>query len=132
MQDLEGWTLVNKNKNRKTPNLRPGFLGQGSQKRDSYRVLGANKDGRLSLKAVQKTADAFVGRVTKDIGESDIKQYIKKVFDIVVKKIEILKIKTDEYNAFKVTVNLSDRDTLFKPDLWPEGLVINKFYKRGS
>ena len=60
-----------------------------------------------------------MGRVTKDIGESDIKQYIKKVFDIVVKKIEILKIKTDEYNAFKVTVNLSDRDTLFKPDLWP-------------
>ena len=91
-------------------------------------MLGANKDGRLPLKAVQKTADVFVGRVTKDIGESDIKQYIKEVFDIVVKKIEILKIKTDKYNAFKVTVNLSDRDTLFKPDLWPEGLVINKFY----
>ena len=71
-------------------------------------------------------------KVTKDIGESDIKQYIKEVFDIVDKKIEILKIKTDKYNAFKVTVNLSDRDTLFKPDLWPEGLVINKFYKRGS
>ena len=132
MQDLEGWTLVNRNKNRKAPNLRPGFLGQGSRKKDSYRVLGVNKDGRLPLKAVQKTADVFVGRVTKDIGESDIKQYIKEVFDIVVKKIEILKIKTDEYNAFKVTVNLSDRDTLFKPDLWPEGLVINKFYKRGS
>ena len=57
MQDLEGWTLVNRNKNRKTPNLRSGFLGQGSQKKDSYRVLGANKDGRLPLKAVQTKGD---------------------------------------------------------------------------
>ena len=85
MQDLEGWTLVNRNKNRKTPDSKPGFSEQWSHKKDSYRVLGANKDGYLPLKAVEKTADIFVGRVTKDIGESDIKQYIKEVFDIIVK-----------------------------------------------
>ena len=99
------------------------------RKKDSYHVLRANKDGHLPLKAIEKTADIFVGRVIKDGGKSNIKQYIKEVFDITVKKIEILKIKTDEYNAFKVTENLSDRDTIFNPDLWPEGLVINNFIK---
>ena len=95
-------------------------------------MLGANKEDRFSLRAVGRTADVFLGRVDKDVEESDIRKFIKDVFDITVKKIEMLKIKTEEYNAFKVTVNLSERDHLFKPDLWPEGMVVNKFYKRGS
>ena len=131
MQDEEGWRVVNRKRKPRTSH-QTSVGQQGFRKRDNYRVLGASKDDRFSLRAVGRTADVFLGRVDKNVEESDIEQYIRDVFDIAVKKIEILKIKTDEYNAFKVTVDLSERDNLFKPDLWPEGMIVNKFYKRGS
>ena len=92
--------------------------------------MGARKDGRLALKAVKKTADIYLGRVDKDVSAENIKQYIEEVFNIMIEKIESLQIKTDQYNAFKITVDLEVRDELLKPESWPEGIVVNKFYRR--
>ena len=131
IQDEDGWEQVNRRRKQRNYNQTGGGQ-QGFRKRDNFRVLGANKDDRFSLRAVGKTADVFLGRVDKNVEKTNIEQYIKDVFGITVKKVEYLKIKTDEYNAFKVTVDLFERDNLFKPDLWPEGMVVNKFYKRGS
>ena len=92
--------------------------------------MGARKDGRLALKGVKKTADIYLGRVDRDVSTEDIQQYIKEVFNITVEKIENLQIRTDQYSAFKITIDLAVRDELFKPESWPEGIVVNKFYRR--
>ena len=59
-------------------------------------------------------------------------QYIVDNFEIEVSAIEQLKIKTDQYKAFKITVLMSERDKLFNSELWPEDVIVDKFYNRGK
>ena len=100
------------------------------RKRNKFRVMGARKDNNSLVKAVKRTADVFLGRVDTDVQIVDIESYIKDVFNVSVEKIENLKIKSDQFSAFKITVLLDERDKLFDCELWPEGMVVNKFYNR--
>ena len=93
-------------------------------------LTGARKDGSSLLKAVKRTVDVFIGRIDIQADESVIRNYIKDTFDISCCKVEKLQIKTDLYNAFKVTVSLKEREALFNSDMWPEDVIINKFYNR--
>ena len=95
-----------------------------------FRVTGINKTNSNKLKAVKSTSDLFLGRVDKDVTISEIEAYIKEFFRINVIRIEPLIIKSNIYNAFKITVLSNERETLFNPELWPEGMVVNKFYNR--
>ena len=98
---------------------------------NSARLRGARKaSGSSSFKAVERTADVFLGRVHKETPIEDIKAYVKNTFNVTCLDIEKLVIKTDAFNAFKITVLLSDRDLLFKPELWPEDVVVGKYYNR--
>ena len=92
--------------------------------------MGSRTENVQSLKAVRRKADVFIGRVDKSVEISDIEKYIKEVFDISVIKTEILKIKSEQFNAFKITMLFDERDTLFNSKLWPEGMVVNKYYNR--
>ena len=46
--------------------------------------------------------------------------------------IEKIKLVTDEYKAYKITVSLDEREKLFNPELWPEGIVVDKFKFRSK
>ena len=72
----------------------------------------------------------FLGRVDKEVEASNIKEHIKDNFDVNVQNIESVEILSKHFNAFKITVLLEDRDKLFNAELWPEGMIVNKFYKR--
>ena len=94
-------------------------------------MTGVRKDkNTLSFKGVRKTADVFLGRVEKSVTSSNIENYIEETFNIKVKKIDPMVIKSDMFNAFKITVLLDEREKLFDSESWPEGIVINKFYSR--
>ena len=75
-------------------------------------------------------ADVFLGRVDKDVMVSDIEKYVKDTFDVVTQKVERIEIQSDQFHAFKITVFFDERSKLFNAELWPEGMVINKFYNR--
>ena len=47
-----------------------------------------------------------------------------------IKKIDKLNINATNYNAFKLAVNFSDREKLLNADMWPCGIIVNKFYNR--
>ena len=97
----------------------------------SGRLRGARKGvGTSSFRAVKRTADVFWGRVHKDTLIQDIKDYVKDTFNVDCLNIEKLEIKTEVFNALKITVSLSDRDLLLKPNLWPEDVVVGKYYNR--
>ena len=44
--------------------------------------------------------------------------------------MEKIGIKRSYYAAFKFTINSNDKDSLFNPDKWPSGIIVNKFYKK--
>ena len=97
----------------------------------SGRLRGARKGvGTSSFRAVKRTVDVFLGRVHKDNLIQDIKDYVKDTFNVECLNIEKLEIKTEVFNAFKIKVSLSDRELLFKPNLWPEDVVVRKYYNR--
>ena len=62
----------------------------------------------------------------------DIENYVQEVFNMNVEKVEEVQIRTDQYRAFKVTVDPALRDKLFMTDAWPEGIIVNKCYRRGA
>ena len=120
--------IVNPNISR-TPNR----VNNRHQQDNSGRLRGIRKgSGISSFKAVKRTVDVFLGRVDKDTTTDIIHDYVKDNFNVTCVKIEKLEIKTELYNAFKITVSLSDRDLLFNRDLWPEDVVISKFYNRNK
>ena len=72
----------------------------------------------------------FLGRVDKEVTVDNIKDYIKDTFDVMIRSIEGVEIQSKQFNAFKITVLSEERETLFNAALWPEGMIVNKFYKR--
>ena len=125
----EGWTLV-KRKKRQSPR----GIGNTVKERNitSYRLLGSKRNVPFAMRAVRRTADIFLGRVNKDVEVDVIKEYIKDNFNVIVQNIESVNIFSNDFNAFKITTFLDERDKLFNADLWPEGMIVNKFYRRKS
>ena len=118
--DNDNWTLVDSNRGRRRRTNRNGITG----------VRGLNGNGNLNLKAVTRLIDVFVGRVDNDVSCEDLENYIYDVCGVQASNVSNLIIRTDEYKAFKVTVKFTEREKLFNPELWPEGIIIDKFYSR--
>ena len=111
----------------------PARVNNRHQQPNSGRLRGNKKDnGCSSFKAVKRTVDIFLGRVDKDATTDIIHDYVKDNFNVDCIKIEKLLIKTELYNAFKLSVSISDRELLFNMDSWPEDVIISKFYNRNK
>ena len=83
-----------------------------------------------TFKAANRPVDIFVGRVDIGVAPDDIINYIKEVFIIDTLSVTKLEIKSEIFNAFKVSIKVTDRDKLFNAELWPEDIIVNKFYNR--
>ena len=126
VRDNDEWTLVTKKKRQS-----PRRIGNtAKEKHSNYRLLGSKRDAPSTMRAVRRTADVFLGRVDKEVTVDNIKEYIKDTFDVMVRSIESVEIQSKQFNAFKITVLTEERETLFNAALWPEGMIVNKFYKR--
>lgn len=119
-----GWTVVQSNKRNKGENekRKPKFTG----------VTGSRKNDGMKLKAVTRSVDVFLGRVDKDETCESIKEYILENFEVYIVDIAQHHIRSDIFNAFKITVRLVDREKLFNAELWPEDILIDKFYNRSK
>lgn len=71
----------------------------------------------------------YVGRCKPDTTESKISNYLKK--RLPSHEFEILKLTTKGVNAsFRLAADMNLYDQLYKPDFWPERVVIKKFIFR--
>lgn len=113
--------IITKNNTRKINNFK-----------NSTSITGSKQVVEGSFKSINKTVDLFLGRVDLSTTASEIDNYIKKVFNVKTLKTEVLTINNNTYNCFKISIDFLDRDKLFDSDKWPEGIIINKFYKRKS
>ena len=91
-----------------------------------------NHNNNNQFKAALRTSDVYVGRVDTEVTMEDIEKYIGDTFDLTLFDIEKLNIVSSQYNAFKITVKVNERDKLFKPECWPEGIIVNKYYNRST
>ena len=112
-----GWTLVDRRRMRNDNNR-------------GNKVTGAHRSNTSSFKAAPRLIDVFVGRVDNSVTEEVLKEYIMDTFGISMVLVNNLIIKTSEHKAFKVTLKFSERNKLFDADLWPEDIVVDKFYNR--
>lgn len=116
------WNLVDRNRKRR--------LGSEGV-RGGSRLVGARR-GTGTLKAVRRTADVFIGRLDTSITAEDVATYIDSTFDIMVYSIQQLDIISKDFVAFKVNVNMNDRTKLFNSELWPEDVIVDKYFNRNS
>ena len=122
------WSVAGERERQKRERRRQ-LRKESERKKATFRVLGSRKSGN-QLKAVKRTADVFIGRLENNISIENIKEYVIDNFEIEIYNIEQLIIKTDLYKAFKVTVAIDDREKLFNAELWPEDIIVDKFYNR--
>ena len=101
-----------------------------TEKKNDGKVTGSKKTEGGTFKAAARRADVFVGRVDRDVAADEIATYIKEAFSIDPISVTKLDIRSEIYNAFKVSVKFLDRDKLFNAELWPEDILVKKFYNR--
>ena len=124
------WAVVGER--RRQQRLQRRIRKETSDKRKTTtRVIG-NKKSLHQLRGVKRTADVFLGRMYNDVSVEEIKEYIKGNIAVDVQNIVELEIVTDRYKAYKVTVFADEREKFFDPDLWPEGIIVDKYYNRSK
>ena len=78
------------------------------------------------MAAGERDLDLFLGGCSVETTEEQIKAHCTaNGFRNV--KVDRLQTKAN-YGAFKITATASARDELLKPELWPQGLFVRKYY----
>ena len=123
--DDSEWTVVERK--------RRSYKNKNNVNKENSRtslITGSKKITENSLKGIAKTVDVFIGRVDVSSTPVEIRKYIESTFNIKVINTEQLSINNNSYNCFKVNVQIQDREKLFDSNMWPEGVIVNKFYVR--
>ena len=116
----DGWIRQDKRNNNNTKKVR------------STGVICSGKCGGGTMKAVSRSVDVFIGRVSTEVDSECLKTYIIDVCKVQPFMVSELKIRAEGFKAFKVCIKLANRETLFNPELWPEDTVVDKFYNRSK
>ena len=70
-----------------------------------------------------------MGRCEASVTPEILTNYIKSDLKVNVVNCECISVENLDTKSFKVSVASSDRDSLLKPDLWPENIHIRKYFK---
>lgn len=81
-----------------------------------------------NLKAVERKVQIYISRVHTDTTLNDLKEFLKEKFPEA--ECEQSRSKYPEhYSSFKITINENHYNLIMDPDLWPQGIYINKFFR---
>ena len=124
--DESGWSVYHRK--------RRNYENRNNVKTENPRslIIGSKKITGNSLKGIAKTVDVFIGRLDISSTPDEINKYIQSTFDVKVINTEKLSINNNTYNCFKVNIQIQDREKLFDSNMWPQGVIVNKFYLRKS
>lgn len=89
-------------------------------------VIGINSDSG-ALKSSPAKAYLYIRRLAKTTTADDLKTYLMNDFPEVI--CELLENKHEENHArFKVTINFENLEKINKPEYWPSGVLISRFF----
>lgn len=134
------WTTVTHKRGKETNNYETEMLNRNtttdfvkktnrsSQKPHSTGFTGSNPQ-TSNIKAVSKMAEIFISRLHPSTTSDQIKTYLGPEFpEIQCESIESKHPET--YSSFKITINSNNFTHLMNPDKWPNGVFINKFFRK--
>lgn len=88
--------------------------------------MGSNE---VSFAAVVKRAYLYIGNVNPNVREQAVVDYIKNKYpedEFTVEELSINeKAKT---KSFKLTLDYALLDSLRKPEFWPQGIIVKRFF----
>ena len=108
-----------------------GFIVvQNKKQRRNARMRIVGNSGRVStlLKGASRTTDLYIGNCDTDVTGDMLTQYISDIINVSIKHCEQLVTRYDNYNSFKLTVSVNDKDKLLSPDVWPDEVVCRKYF----
>lgn len=81
------------------------------------------------LMGANRKMDLYLGRCIKETSLQTVKDHIKDICKVSIDNVEELTTKSLYYKSFKITTSYNDRQLLLNPQLWPEGVIVRKFFK---
>ncbi|CAH0555117.1 unnamed protein product [Brassicogethes aeneus] len=115
-------TNVNKNKiNNHETKINTGLKITGS----------AKPEENIVFKATEKKEWIYVGRARPETTEKHIKDYLISKFpneNFEISEIKKHESSTSKNKSFKIGMQYSIKDEVLKPEIWPENLIIKKFW----
>lgn len=96
--------------------------------RKNVSIVGKKKAVDNKLVASTPQTSIFVSKISLEIADSDLVEYLKNNFGDDQKfTVETLEVKSGEYKAFKIIANKNLEENLLNPNNWPENIIIKKF-----
>lgn len=89
-----------------------------------------NDSGNLKFKSAKDTKmnHFHVTNCDPDTTHEDLLVYLKTIVPVI--QVETLKSRNPtQYSSFKISVPSEDVSMILKPELWPSGVIINKFFR---
>ena len=99
------------------------------QKRNTrMRIVGNSGRASTLLKSAPRYTDLYIGNCDTEVTVDMLSQYITDIINVNVKNCEKLVTRYDNYNSFKVSVLISDKDRLLSAGVWPNDVVCRKYF----
>ena len=87
-----------------------------------------NVDG--GFRGVKRMASLYVGRCDKTVEPEELKKYISDETKISVSSCSVISNDSSDVKSFKIVVDVDSLNVLLNPAVWPENVVVRKFFYR--
>ena len=99
-------------------------------------IVGTASSGAAKVKAATasqskpKSWHVFVGRFDLSLTADDVKGYLEDAWfvDIDVRPLEKMEKWPEKYAAFRVAINIKEKDRIFEESIWPDGVTVRDWY----
>lgn len=100
-------------------------------------VTGTGGSSLSSFTGVEPNRHLYVGRVAADATEDDLKNWIKDRIGVELRHFQKLpppqnRPPSSDSQSFWITVPMKDCDTASKPESWPDGVIVRRFFPARS
>ena len=89
-------------------------------------IIGSNHNTQFN--AVQGKISVFTTRWNRDINPKSVSEYLSRRLKTNVDCVN-LNLKSTAYVSMKITAVTNNRNIFFNPELWPNGVVVTKFFQ---
>lgn len=92
-------------------------------------IMKGKKSFTGAFKGVKQTLDVYIGRCEKSVSVSDLVDYIKTELKIEALACDCLSNEIFYLKSFKVTVYAENREIMFNPEMWPEDIIVRRYFR---
>ena len=108
----------------------PGQVVQPRHGRRRLRIQGSLQNGPIEG-APPPRRDFFLSRIKRDTDVESLQTFIQEK-GIKVYDIQIVSHANAKFNSYRVSVDVNDKDKMLVPEIWPQGVCIEKWRNKDT